>query len=292
MAMILDFHVCPSGDLFKIKNRLLSVGIVKAVLQPVDALPLFYLLPNNFNLFDDLIKINKSMAMTWGKFTTWLASMWDPRMFDNVKLWLDAYNVDSSFFIPMASINPALGERYVREKLEEINTFSIYGLVISPPLQLFNPQKTKAFEIILEYAESKDILIVIHFGPSPYYIYYIAPDFLSNILERYNVKLVLSALGMYEIVAYKWLNNILKFAKKYDEIYVETSSIACILFNTLVGRRLIKLIGTERIIYGSGYPYVKLRRIIRELECIKNAELQKLDKENILYNNAIYLLKI
>ncbi len=52
--MIIDFHACPSIDLSTIKDRLSLMNISRAVLQPIDALPLFHVIPNDF--FQKVIK--------------------------------------------------------------------------------------------------------------------------------------------------------------------------------------------------------------------------------------------
>ncbi|MFB6471050.1 MAG: amidohydrolase family protein [Vulcanisaeta sp. AZ3] len=292
--MIIDFHACPSIDLSLIKNKLSLIKTTKVVLQPIDALPLLHVLPNNFSLFKELSISNRYVATLLSKFVIELTSMWHPRMYDNVKLWYEAHNMDPNFFIPFASINPALGVRYVREKLDELNELNIRGIVVSPSLQLFDPLRTKAFGLILEYIEGRNMLLVMHLDPCPHSIgaciKELMPDLLNDILERYSVTIVLSALGVSESMIYSWLNRVSRLMRRYDRVYIETSGITCTLFNTSMGKRFIKLMGIDRIIYGSGYPYMKFKQVIKELRCLETSEFLKRDLEAVLYDNAKYLL--
>ncbi len=208
--MIIDFHACPSVDLSLIKDRLSLIGITRVVLQPVDALPLFHLLPNDF--FRKLSSEDLHSALLWSKFILRLTSMWSPRMYDNVKLWYEAAHYDG-FFVPLASINPSLGIKYVYEKLNELAGLNVRGgIVVSPTLQLFDPINTKSFRAILEYVEKNNMLLIMHLDPCPYNVDIcfkdLMPDILNELLERYSINLVLSALGISEGMAYPWLERI------------------------------------------------------------------------------------
>ena len=290
--MIIDFHACPSVDLSLIKDRLSLIKVTRVVLQPIDALPLFHVLPNDF--FKKLLVEDPRSALLWSKFILRLTSMWSPRMYDNVKLWHEAVNYNG-FFIPLASVNPALGIKYVYEKLDELEDLNIRGIVVSPTLQLFDPVNTRAFRALLEYVERNDLLLIMHLDPCPYNVDIcfksLMPDILNEVLERYSINLVLSALGISEGMTYPWLERIAKLVKRYDRVYIESTGISCILFNTLMGKNFVKSVGAEKILYGSGYPYLRLRQVIRNLNCIESSGLPKRDLELILHDNAAYLLK-
>ncbi len=291
--MIIDFHVCPSTDLLSIRNRLSLINVMRAVLQPIDALPLLHILPNEF--FKELSIEDPYSALLWNKYIERLTSLWSPRMYDNMKVWYEASVNDYNFFIPLASINPALGVKYVHEKLGELDGLNVRGIVVSPTLQLFDPAKTKALRPILEYVERRDLLLVMHLDPCPRDVGIcfknLMPDVLSEVLDRYSIRMVLSALGISESMIYPWLERTIRLMKRYDKVYIETSSISCILFNTLIGRNAVKSIGTERILYGGGYPFLRLRQVIKNLDCIESSELSKRDLEAVLYDNAFDLLR-
>ncbi|MGC8606413.1 MAG: amidohydrolase family protein [Vulcanisaeta sp.] len=291
--MIIDFHACPSVDLSLVKDRLSSIKVTRAVLQPIDALPLFHILPNDF--LRKLSVEDQYSALLWSKFITKLTSMWSSRMYDNVKLWYETMNNYDDFFVPLASINPSLGTKYVYEKLNELEGLNVKGIVVSPTLQLFDPTKTKAFRAILEYVERNDILLIMHLDPCPYSVDIcfesLMPDILNDLLERYSIKLVLSALGISEGMSYPWLERIVKLMKRYDRVYIESTGISCILFNTLMGKNFVRSVGTDRIIYGGGYPYLRLKQVIMNLRCVESSGLPRHDLESILFDNAIYLLR-
>ncbi|WP_243671464.1 hypothetical protein [Vulcanisaeta sp. JCM 16161] len=206
--MIIDFHACPSVDLSLIKNRLSLMKVTRVVLQPIDALPLFHVLPNDF--FRKLSSEDPYSALLWSKFILRLTSMWSPRMYDNVKLWHEASHY-GDFFISLASINPSLGIKYVYEKLNELEGLNVRGIVVSPTLQLFDPVSTRAFRAVLEYVEKNDMLLIMHLDPCPYNVNVcfksLMPDILNEILERYSINLVLSALGISEGMAYPCLRE-------------------------------------------------------------------------------------
>ncbi|GGI83803.1 hypothetical protein GCM10007112_20780 [Vulcanisaeta souniana JCM 11219] len=266
---------------------------MRAVLQPIDALPLLHILPNEF--FTELSIEDPHSALLWGKYIERLTSLWSPRMYDNMKVWYEASTNDYDFFIPFASINPALGAKYVHEKLSELDNLGVQGIVVSPTLQLFDPVKAKAFRPILEYVERKDLLLVMHLDPCPRDVGIcfknLMPDALSEVLDRYSIRMVLSALGISESMIYPWLERITRLMKRYDKVYIETSGISCILFNTLIGRNAVKSIGAERILYGGGYPFLRFRQVIKNLNCVESSELSKRDLEAVLYDNAFDLLR-
>ncbi|WP_054842502.1 hypothetical protein [Vulcanisaeta distributa] len=79
--------------------------------------------------------------------------------------------------------------------------------------------------------------------------------------------------------------------KRYDRVYIESTGISCILFNTSMGRSFVKSVGTDRILYGGGYPYLRLRQVIKNLNCIESSGLPRRDLESIFYENATYLLR-
>ncbi|WP_243666230.1 amidohydrolase family protein [Vulcanisaeta sp. JCM 16159] len=244
--------------------------------------------------FKKLSKEDPYSALLWSKFIIRLTSLWSPRMYDNVKLWYEAA-YHNGFFVPLASINPSLGSKYVYEKLNELEGLNVRGIVVSPTLQLFDPINTRAFKAILEYVERNDILLIMHLDPCPYNVNVcfesLMPDILNELLERYSIKMVLSALGISDGMAYPWLERIARLMKRYDRVYLETTGISCILFNTLMGRDFVKSVGAERILYGGGYPYLRLKQVIRNLNCLELSKLPRRDLESILYDNAAYLLR-
>ncbi|WP_069807251.1 amidohydrolase family protein [Vulcanisaeta thermophila] len=290
--MFIDFHVCPSTDLGLLKSKLTRLGALKAVLQPIDVDPSFQFALNNAL---GEVGIGGKDLLVWYRFSRELISLWNERMYDNTKLVSDVSSGEyGDFFISMGSVDPALGARYVVSKLNEIDKLKLPGIVVSPVLQFFDPLKNRAFRYVLNYVEKTNKLLILHLDPcprnAPLCINASAPSIVSEIMDRYNITLVVSALGISDDMFLTWLRDMARVMKRHDRVYLETSGINCNLINTPMGRGLIRNIGIERFLFGSGYPYVRYRGVIRELNCIMSG-LSKEALDYLMYYNAMELLR-
>ncbi len=73
-----------------------------------------------------------------------------------------------------------------------------------------------------------------------------------------------------------------------ENVYFDTA-VSSFLYRPEIYRHMAELIGSDRIIFGSDFPVMSQKRVIDE---IKDSELSKEDKEEILSNNARRLLGI
>lgn len=101
-----------------------------------------------------------------------------------------------------------------------------------------------------------------------------------------NLKIILAHSGR------KWpftgediIDNIIPQLKKYDDLYFDTSTIR----ESSVITEMVGKLGSEKILFGSDYPYGKKESediVEEEIQAVEQAGITDRDKENILYKNS------
>ncbi|MFB6470352.1 MAG: amidohydrolase family protein [Vulcanisaeta sp. AZ3] len=293
----IDFHVHPGAELHKLRSKLEGVGAVASVLYPIDVDTTLSLTLNNlFKIAKDLGK-SVNVGLTIREINN-LISKWPEYMIDNMKLWYEVFKEGTGdFFIPFSSINPSFGIKYVKQKIWELNHLGLRGVFVSPILQFFNPARSQAFIELMEYSERNNILMIMHLGMpddlDDILITHIIPNNLAEILAEFRPNIVISGLGTSQSRLGLWIRNVVRVMKKYDNVYLTTPDINCYLFNNESGWSIINSIGTDRILFGSGYPYRRYRDLLSDVKCVEGSEaIHSIDKEKIMFYNAIDLLKI
>jgi len=161
----------------------------------------------------------------------------------------------------LSEISKAFHNGFVGVKLRpETDGYSIFNI------QLLEP--------ILDYASSKGLLVYIHcsgFGLS----HPRAIKHLCSLYPELNFIIGHMAQGSIEAV---------EIAEKYDNIFLETS----ICHDKKFIEYAVKRIGSNRILFGSDYPYSNIKM---ELSKILNLNIPFEDKLNILRFNSLSLLQ-
>ncbi|WP_069807646.1 amidohydrolase family protein [Vulcanisaeta thermophila] len=298
MTQFIDFHTHPAvGDLRALRYRLQKMGAGAAILHPIDIDPLLNLSMNELLRLSNKLRLSIISVKTILNEIRKLINDWPDMMIDGMKLWYSIFSQSvSDFFIPFMSINPSFGVRYVKQKLWELEHLGMRGIFISPVLQFIDPLGNEAFRLILDYSERNNILIAMHLGlPSIMdgneykRLLDIVLDELSNVLDEYRPDIVITGLGLTPDIVQVWLQRITKLMRRFDNLYLSTTDINCYLFNNS-GLKVSSL-GVDRLMFGSGYPYRRFKDVSYELKCVVEGALDDHERESILIDNTLELLK-
>jgi len=181
-----------------------------------------------------------------------------------------AYEMNQELFIPFFLINEQLSP----EELEEKNIFGV-----KEHFYITRNKDIKAFFHIYDYLQDKGKILYIH-------------PHMNDRVDRIHVmrknfprlKIILAHSGR------KWpftgddvLELIIPELKAYEDIYFDTSTI---LDNEVISK-MVKVIGSHRVLFGSDYPFSQPGEGIyqSELEVIDRLDATTEDKQNILHNN-------
>lgn len=203
-----------------------------------------------------------------------------------------------SKFIGFGSVNPNRDKYHVETKLQEISDLGLKGVKLLPTLQLFNPSENKNFEKICEYCEKNKKIILYHTGcdPGPWEDPIISedanPKYLTEVLERYNPKIILAHSGSYSVwYPGIWFKEALELGKKFDNVYFDTAAVSSFIFLEKNLNKVRETVGLDRLLFGSDYPVVWGSSMEYEVSFIKSCRyLTDKEKEKILGLNAVGLL--
>lgn len=162
---------------------------------------------------------------------------------------------------------------------ERIISMGLHGIKIHPDTQMFNMDDERMFELY-DFMQGK-LALLIHCGDYRYD--YSHPRRLKRILREFPKLTVMGAhFGGWSVpdLALEYLEN--------ENCYLDTSSSIMYIGNRRA-KELIRLYGSERIIFGSDFPMWKPSE---ELERLKSFNLSDAEYENIFCNNAKRILGI
>ena len=175
--------------------------------------------------------------------------------------------------IGFCSVNPWF-EDAVEELEKRITKDKCKGLVLHPTKQGFHINSPLIYPL-MEECQSLEIPIYFHTGTSMYDL----PLDLSLLATKFpKVAMIMGQMG----TADYWM-DVEPAAKLASNLAVETS----VNPNIALIQKLVKSIGAERIVFGSGVPFTDLEYEIKKIElCNFTAR----DKELIMFQNASRLL--
>ncbi|WP_243679342.1 amidohydrolase family protein [Vulcanisaeta distributa] len=183
-------------------------------------------------------------------------------------------------------------------RLGRWSTSALGGVFVSPPtLQFFNPATSPAFRQLMEYAEKNNVLIVMHLGMpkdvDERIITHVMPKNLAEVLDEFRPYMVINGLGTPPERFSLWIREVLRVMRKYDNTYLSTSGINCYLFSDESAKPILNTLGSDRILFGSGYPYRRFRDLVGDIKCVEGSDggVGGVDKEMIMMNNALELFK-
>ncbi len=162
--------------------------------------------------------------------------------------------------------------------LDEIAGLGLKGVKLHPDIQRFRADDPRSMEIF-RLCEERDLPVCIHAGDRRYD--YSNPDIIGRILEAFpRLRLVAAHLGGWSV----WEEAAERLAG-CPNLLVDCSSSFWWLGRE-TSKRLIRLYGSERVLFGTDYPFWPLRQ---EVERLFDLELEPEEYENICWRNAANL---
>jgi hypothetical protein len=165
--------------------------------------------------------------------------------------------------------------KLVRKALTE---WGFKGIKLHPLVHAFLPNDDIVYPI-MEEARAAKVPVLIHSGHPPFSL----PWSIGELAENFkDVTIVMLHMGHGHGI---YIKSALDVAKRYDNIYLETSGMP---MHSKV-KEAVELLGEERVMYGSDIPFhdpsVEIGRI-----CASGLPRRQL--ERVFYTNAKELLRI
>lgn len=237
---------------------------------------------------------------------------WDAKkVVEELKSFLDAARIDNEQvadlvkrhpdrFVGFGSIDLSKNQKYVEEKINEIDKLSLKGVKLIPTLQFFNPIKaTRNMQRLFEYCEKKKKIVTYHTGCDPYvweephFSQDANPEYLKPIVQDFeSVQVILAHMGSYSSKSPGiWLDEALELGKENENVWFDIAAVPYLVTRKEFVDKIRKTVGFDKVLFGSDYPAVNgisIRSMIAEVK--SSDHLSKEEKENILGSNAMRLL--
>ncbi|MBI5679902.1 MAG: amidohydrolase [Methanobacterium sp.] len=192
-------------------------------------------------------------------------------------------------FIPFISVSPTMKGRSMIEELEHKYKWGMKGLKIHPVAQGFAPDDERMFPVF-EWLIKHDLPITAHSGINiDGKSKFGEPERWISVLEEFNdLKLILAHMG-----GGQW-DKAIEIADKFPQVMFDTAiSISYINSPTTLddeeAKDLIRTIGSDRILFGSDYPWINPAK---DIERIRGLDISDDDKKFILGENAAKLFHL
>jgi predicted TIM-barrel fold metal-dependent hydrolase len=237
---------------------------------------------------------------------------WSPRkVVEELKSFLDAARIDNeqvadlvnrspNRFIGFGSIDLSKDQKYVEEKINEIDKLGLKGVKLIPTLQFFNPVKAhKHMQKVFEYCEKKGKIITYHSGCDPYvweephFSQDANPEYLKSIVQDFErVQVILAHTGSYSAKSPGiWFEEALKLGKENKNVWFDIAAVPYLVTRKEFVDNIRKTVGLDRVLFGSDYPAVNgisIRSMIAEVR--SSDYLSEEEKDKVLGFNAMRLL--
>jgi predicted TIM-barrel fold metal-dependent hydrolase len=192
--------------------------------------------------------------------------------------------VSGDGLMPFGAIHPFM--ECMEEELDSLGASGCKGVKVMPLLQRFFPDDARCGRLY-EALIRRDMTLVTHSGNDPLDRDEIfgTPERFARVMESYSeLRIVLAHLGglrMWDDVRRHLLpagRNVF-FDTSYAYFYIEKKEMA----------ELITDLGTERVLFGSDYPWEEPGRAV---EVVRGLDLTESEIQSLLWKNAASLLKI
>lgn len=191
---------------------------------------------------------------------------------------LAAYEAKPDKFIPLAWVNPNLGQPSLDEARDLITNHGFYGLKMHP---LFDAYVADAPHVdpFIALAEELEVPVFIHCGHPPFSL----PWSIALLAERFpNVKIVMIHMGHGHGV---YIDASIQMAKRYDNLYLEMSGMP---MGSKV-REAYETVGPDRIFFGIDSPF---HHPTVEIQKVLTSGLEQNALEDVFYNNIAKFLNL
>ena len=200
-----------------------------------------------------------------------------PEQADSINQWL--MGIENDCFIPFAALHPDDPERFRR--IKKIQKSGFRGVKLHPNYQGFYPDEKKIVELCKALADS-GLILVLHGGADKAFAEVNAsPERIARLIEAApEIKLVVAHFGGFD----RWLD-----AEKHlagSDVFFDISfTLSYIKDEDFL--RIARKHGTDKLVFGSDYPWQDPREHIRHFQ---NLDLSPDIKKDILHRNAEKLL--
>lgn len=192
-------------------------------------------------------------------------------------------------FIPFISVSPTMTGRKPVDELEHKLKWGMKGLKIHPVAQEFAPDDGRMWPVY-EWLVKHDLPITAHSGVNIDEKSKLGePKRWVHVLEDFpDLKLILAHLGN------GFWDQTIEIADKFPQVMFDTAIAISYIDNpTTLGdeeaKDLIRTIGSDRILFGSDYPWINPAK---DIERIKSLNICEKDKKLILGENAVKLFNL
>lgn len=195
--------------------------------------------------------------------------------------------------IPFIGLDPIMGPDLIREEVfDKVRNHGARGIKIEPSEQGFHPAAPSALPMY-EMAQELDVPLLSDSGKFPFDPQYGDPEMFVEVLEKFpKLRLILAHLGkgLYE--------ESKALAKAYPGVSFDCSDVVTRgkgeglmdIPDALSDEELVQLIrdiGTERVMFGSDYPFIKpewgIQRILK-------LNFTDEEKKAVLGQNAVRII--
>jgi predicted TIM-barrel fold metal-dependent hydrolase len=197
------------------------------------------------------------------------------------------YSAGESRFWSYGSVFPLTNSsdelNFVLAETSRIKSLGLYGIKLHPDYQIFYPDDENVFPIYEKCAElGLPIMFHAGFDPISPTLTHATPDRLLRVIENFpKLTAIFAHMGgedhwdeVFELICGK-------------NCYIDTSYCAENMDSALM-ERMIKKHGSERVLFGSDFPWKAPDSIVTKL---KTLNLSEAETDNILYKNALKLLR-
>ncbi|RJS85118.1 amidohydrolase [Candidatus Bathyarchaeota archaeon] len=191
--------------------------------------------------------------------------------------------------VGFASINPILRDSV--ERLEKAWSLGLVGVKLHPPIQKFRINDPQAYRF---YSKAEDLGVILdfHTGVHGWCLLHYRPLLIDDVAYTFpDLKIIIEHVGgrgMYEEALALLLNKKNVYAGISSCLNRETHKAWYIGGEKV--EELVYLIGEERLIYGTDFPYNDAEEIKRDINTIMNLNLPQHVKDDILGGNLEKLL--
>jgi len=192
-------------------------------------------------------------------------------------------------FIPFISVSPTMKGRTPIGELEHKYKWGMNGLKIHPVAQGFAPDDEMMWPVY-EWMVKHDLPLTAHSGINvDEKSCFGEPERWLPVLEEFkDLKLILAHLGN------GFWDQTIEIADKYPKVMFDTAiAISHIKSPTTLDDAeavdMIRTIGSDRILFGSDYPWINP---LKDIERIKSINIAEKDKKLILGRNAEKLFNL
>ncbi len=197
-------------------------------------------------------------------------------------------------FIGFASVDPNLPD--APHRLERaVRQLGLRGLKLDPSLQRFDLADRNTVFPVFQVCSELQIPVLLHCGMSW------APSGLAGLARPYLVEEAVQAFpGVNFVLAHfgwPWLDEALMLAVKYPNVYLDTAILYSGTPRDAMRRALVDHVGLDtierslvtKIVFGTNYPRVDMRRCVRGVSALG---LSAATEQAVLHGNARRLLKM